>query len=288
MTRHPFELGLQEFQTTQATTQPDSNEQEMQQSEELHQPQGGLSLTLLEGVERKWRSTQAVGENGQGWVPRPNPGIVTDPFPMFTQALGEGGFVTTMAVGEEGGWDNCLLDNGNRQTWRSWCDRPNAGESQENPFLPDIIEDNGSGWWFDRVPSGQWFDPPTTFGFGYEMKSDSLFTAILGFPTGFDSPFTVSVGNEVLGQFSPGQTVSFLDTLGWGVSHFTITGISPTVDLSDPMAFPLQLKFSTQEASFRMYGIDRPDSTSVPESTPILGLLLFCAIAIFSGRMTKG
>ncbi|MDI9636150.1 hypothetical protein QM565_10195 [Geitlerinema splendidum] len=265
MTRHPFELGFEDVLVAQATTQPDTNEQESQ---------GELVLTALEEIGERWRFTQAVGENGhrEGF---PLPERIADPFP-----------ITTMAVGEEGGWDNCLLDNGNFRSWRSWCDRPNVGESEDNPFLPDIIEDSGNGWWFERVPSGQWFDPPTTFGFGYEMQSDSLFTEILGFPTGFDSPFTVSVGDRVLGQFSPGQAVSFLDTLGWGVSHFTVTGISPTVDLSDPTAFPLQIAFSTQHASFRMYGIERPDSAAVPESAPVWGLLFLCAIAIFWKRGT--
>ena len=173
------------------------------------------------------------------------------------------------------------MNNGTaNRSWRSWYITPNAGETQENPFLPDIVSDSGE-WWFDRVPTGQWYDPPTTFGFGYEMTSGSLFTSVLDFPTGFDSPFTVSVGDRDLGQFLPGQSVNFIDILGEGVSHFTVTGISPTIDTEDPTAFPLKMDFSTEYASFRMY---RPQATSIPESISVLGFVLVSISLIFFKR----
>ena len=45
----------------------------------------------------------------------------------------------------------------------------------------------------------------------------AAFTGIPGFPTNFPTPFTVSANGTSLGQFSPGQTVSF----GPGVQSFT-------------------------------------------------------------------
>jgi hypothetical protein len=119
------------------------------------------------------------------------------------------------------------------------------------------------------------------------MESNSLFASILDFPTGFDAPFTVAVGDEVLGQFLPGQTANFIDLLGESVSHFTVTGISPTVDSSDPTAFPLKLAFDTDYASFQMYAIEAPDSTSVPESTSVFSLVLLSLFVACRQRFNK-
>jgi hypothetical protein len=96
---------------------------------------------------------------------------------------------------------------------------------------------------------GAWVDPPLAFGYEYEMLSDSLFTAILDFPTGFDNSFTVSVdGIPLPGAFGPGDSVVFEE----GVRKFSITGISPLVDAESPDVFPVRLAFSTSSASFTM------------------------------------
>jgi hypothetical protein len=139
------------------------------------------------------------------------------------------------------------------------------GFSQNNPILPQIIGPGG-GFGFNDVPNGRWYDPPITFGYEYSMVSDSLFTEILGFPTGFNAPFSVSVGGVDLGQFSPGATVDFVSLLGQGVPTFSVTGLSPLVDPTDPLGFPLQLAFSTQTASFRMTPL------AIPEPTSMLGV----------------
>lgn len=145
---------------------------------------------------------------------------------------------------------------------------------------------------FTSVPSGVWVDPPmvvsqaqTTFGFDFVMKprpvpvgvasrvfpgmvgvgaaSDATFTAITGLPEGIDADdrYTVSVGDVVVGEFSPGDTVRFSDYRealgdrlvdGEGVTQFQISGIEPGVDSSDPTAFPVRLEYSTPTASFEM------------------------------------
>jgi len=145
---------------------------------------------------------------------------------------------------------------------------------------------------FTSVPSGVWVDPPmvvsqvqTTFGFDFIMTprpvpvgvasrvfpgmvgvgaaSDATFTAITGFPEGIDTDdrYTVSVGDVVVGEFSPGDTVRFSDYQealgdrlvdGEGVTQFQISGIEPGVDASDPTAFPVRLEYSTPTASFEM------------------------------------
>jgi hypothetical protein len=84
------------------------------------------------------------------------------------------------------------------------------------------------------------------------MASDSLFTKVLDFPTGFQNAFSVSAGGISLGQFAPGQNVDFGSFPGGGVSSFRVTGIAPLVDASNPAAFPIKLEFKTQTASFVM------------------------------------
>jgi hypothetical protein len=163
--------------------------------------------------------------------------------------------------------------------WPSICG-PNDGLTQENPFLPTRRIDNG--WLIEDMPSGLWGDPPMTPGFRYTMTSDSLFSSILDFPVGIDSDnrFTVSVGDQTLGAFGPGQSVDFQALLGAAVSEFTISDIDPLVDSEDPTAFPLRLAFTTPTASFRM------DPLSEPQGVPEPGLLLGVgAVAAFSLRI---
>lgn len=142
------------------------------------------------------------------------------------------------------------------------------GSSQSNPILPAITPVPGDPWIFDG-PSGNWFDPPVTSAFDFEMLGDSLFTSIAELPSGFDGPFTVSVGGIVLGSFLGGSSVVFADFEnelgnllidGQGVLSFRISDIDPTVDLEDPTAFPVKLGFSTLYASFSMTPIPEPSS----------------------------
>jgi hypothetical protein len=94
-----------------------------------------------------------------------------------------------------------------------------------------------------------WVDPPLALGYEYRITSDSLFTGIVDFPVGFNDPFTVSAdGTQLTGSFGPGDSADF----GSGASRFTVTGISPPVDPTQPDAFPLRVSFNTSSASFTM------------------------------------
>lgn len=141
---------------------------------------------------------------------------------------------------------------------------PESGSTQDFPLLPTTPCDDSlsAGLCFTNVSSGQWFDPPITSIIDYVMDSSALFTGIAEFPAGFDSTFTVSSGGTVFGVFGPGQSLAFP---GAGVSAFTISGISPTVDLANGNAFPLKLNFSQPTASFHMYG-----GSTVPEPETLL------------------
>jgi hypothetical protein len=101
---------------------------------------------------------------------------------------------------------------------------------------------------------------------GVGQADDSVFTRISGFPIDVDADdtFVVSVDGIVLGEFSPGDTLRFsdyADALGdrlvdGGVRKFTISEINPAVNTRDPIAFPLQLDFNTNTASFEMRALE--------------------------------
>ncbi|WP_017302917.1 hypothetical protein [Spirulina subsalsa] len=170
--------------------------------------------------------------------------------------------------------------------------------TQATPALPSTI--SRGAFTFNNVPSGRWYDPPMASRFDYtmipsaqpvgltsrvfpgvtgtEISDNSLFTAIAGLPENIDQDdrFTVSVGDIVLGEFGPDDRVDFADYAdilgdllinGRGVKAFAISDINPSVDASNPLAFPVKLEFSTPTASFEMRaqgeGLEAGDSMSV-------------------------
>ena len=111
------------------------------------------------------------------------------------------------------------------------------GLTQQTPILPTSTNINNSV--FTTVPSGDWFGFAPTPAVRFDMTTPrAAFTGILGFPTNFPTPFTVTTNGISLGQFSPGQTVSF----GPGVQSFTISNSSA--------GYPLELAFTPANASF--------------------------------------
>jgi len=143
-------------------------------------------------------------------------------------------------------------------------------------FEPVTLPVMGDGvFHFENGDSGDWFDPPLAEGFRYVMTSGSLFTRIADFPLGFDSPFTITAESQNLGTFGPGESVDFVALLGYGVSEFLLSGISPAVDAEDPTALPLKLEFNTSTASFDMIPIPEPAT---------LGLLAVGAVAMMRRR----
>lgn len=147
------------------------------------------------------------------------------------------------------------------------------GATQANPVLPASLPPAGTAgsFLFESAQSGAWFDPTPTETFDFEMQDGSLFTHIISLPEGFDDPFTVSVGDQVLGEYGHGEVVSFLGLLGEGVSSFSVSGINPFVDGDDPMAFPIQLAFDNPTATFTM--------KAAPVPLPAPFLLLGSALA---------
>lgn len=156
------------------------------------------------------------------------------------------------------------------------------GFNQANPILPQ--PSNPGQFTFIGAPSGRWFDPPPVEGYTFQTTDGSMFTDILNFPSGFDSEFSIVVAGRVLGTFGAGDSVNFKSLLGEDVSQFQILGISPTVDSQNPLAFPIQLAFTTPTASFTM--------STVPSTPKLVDVSIQASVADqpprFSGTVTNG
>jgi uncharacterized repeat protein (TIGR03803 family) len=152
------------------------------------------------------------------------------------------------------------------------------GSNQNDPILPDNA--GGAPFIFNNVASDMWFDPPLVPAFMYTAQPGTIFSQILDFPTGFSSPFTVAAAGSTLGQFGPGQSVSFAGFPGGGVSEFTVSGINPLVDTENPRGFPLRIGFTTPTGSFVM--------TAVPEPSALaLGLFALSGMSLFARVKSK-
>lgn len=179
---------------------------------------------------------------------------------------------------------------------------PISGTSQRNPLLPDSFED---GWHsFYNVANRLWFDPPTSAGFTFKIGDNvadsggggvaggspiavnpnptepSLFTKILGLPSGIDADelFSVLVGGKEIGKFKPNEVVDFVALLGYGVSEFSVTGIDAAIDPTNPVAFPIKLESNRDIFSFKMRGIDGAEA--VPEPSEIAGIVTSAAFLV--------
>lgn len=152
------------------------------------------------------------------------------------------------------------------------------GESEGDPILPTDPPLPDGGFVFTQAPSGYWIDPPLATGFDFATTDGSKITAILDLPTGFASPFNVLTGGNLVGQFGPGQIVSF----GTGVSSFSITGIDPGVELNNPNVFPIRLEFDRPTASLTMTPIEIISTVPEPASLTVwgLGLVGFAGMAL--------
>ncbi|MCL1470066.1 hypothetical protein [Argonema antarcticum] len=164
--------------------------------------------------------------------------------------------------------------------------RPRPGNTQQNPILPN--RSDGNWQVFSNVPGCRWYDPHTTHGFEFQALEDTLFTEILDFPVGLDNRFTVRVGDAILGEFGPGDSVDFVSLLGEAVSHFKITDIDALIGETESTAFPIQLAFNQSVGSFQMRAIqETPEPRRIPEPPAILGLFMLGAWGVFQGLKIK-
>jgi hypothetical protein len=125
---------------------------------------------------------------------------------------------------------------------------------------------------FFNVATGQFFDPPLAGGYVYSMDDLSLFTKV-GFPLGLGDDFTITSSEGTVSGLTEGSEHVF----SGGVSTFTLTGITPPVDPSNPAAFPLYLEFNTPTASFTMTPVLVPEPSA-------LALVVIASVTIFRRR----
>lgn len=170
-------------------------------------------------------------------------------------------------------------------------DRPRETE-QDIIIMPDFSE--RGVWRFIDVPRTRRVDPPTAYGFRYKMVSNSLFTEIMEFPTGFSKPFGVVVKDVFIGEFQRGDRVPFsnykallgnLLTDGIGVEEFSVVGLN--VDPTNPTVFPLRLNFNTDIASLNMYAILSEETKSVPEPSSVFHHRFSLRICKLHGNLHK-
>jgi len=148
----------------------------------------------------------------------------------------------------------------------------NTGGVQSDPILP-------VGGGFQSVPgTGLWFDPIAASGFHYATDGSSLFTTV-GLPSGLgdaDGLYVVNDGINGPVVVAAGTVLDFPTP----VSQFTVTGINPTVDGENPLAFPTFLKFNNSLVSFTM--------TPVPEPSTCFLITTGMIIAFAARRRNRG
>ena len=133
--------------------------------------------------------------------------------------------------------------------------------------------------------SHQWYDPVAADGYNFVMTNDRLFTAIDSLPGFLGSELEVLVNGVSLGLFGAHDSLNFNELLGQGVSSFSLRGIDPEVDGSDPLAFPIQLAFNRDGADFTMTAVSNVAAVPEPETYALMAVGL--GLMGFVGRRRK-
>lgn len=151
------------------------------------------------------------------------------------------------------------------------------GGSQDNPILPNDIDEETGGFVFTGVTGGRWFDPPA-FGFLFVMDTSGQGFTSVTLPNGFD-PVTVTYDSTTVSGATGGTNI----TLG-NVTSFTITGINPQPDSDNPASYPVFLTFTTSDpVNFRMIPLgpnNQPLVVPEPGTFNLLGAAAAMGLAL--------
>ena len=121
---------------------------------------------------------------------------------------------------------------------------------------PQVVYRSDSTETFTEVSGGRWYDPVLAYGFVYEAIGDTLFTEVINLPPGFSGKFSIWAEGVLLGHYGEGDFLNFKDLLGHGVSSFAVLGITPVNEGEPVVAFPIQLGFDEDTASFRQHALE--------------------------------
>lgn len=131
------------------------------------------------------------------------------------------------------------------------------GDTPMNPLLPDGSD--GATFQFENAPQRGWFDPPAASGYLYETDDASNFVGV-GLPP-LSAVADADGLYEVLDLDNGGSTTVaaggfyFFPT---PTTAFRVSGIDPTVDGGDPLAFPTFLTFDQLSNNFTQAPIPEP------------------------------
>lgn len=125
------------------------------------------------------------------------------------------------------------------------------------PTLPQPRPEDGA-WVFENVTgTGRWFDPPAASGYEYAVIDGLSNFVSVTLPTGIgdaDNMFVIEDAVNGSTLVAGGANHVFTSP----VDVFTVTGIDPTVDGGDPLAFPTFLQFDQLTVSFTQTPIPEP------------------------------
>jgi hypothetical protein len=129
------------------------------------------------------------------------------------------------------------------------------GASQDAAVPPNAYDADAQAASFFAAQSNDWFELVGAGRVLFETTDGSLFTGITSLPVGIDvdDVFSVEVGGVDQGTFSGGDGIEF----GAGAASFVVSQIELSAGLPPPAAFPIQLAFDSDGASF--------DATLLPE-----------------------
>jgi len=159
----------------------------------------------------------------------------------------------------------------------------NAGQTPEDPILPFLTATTTMS--FPDPQPRRWFDPPDSWGYVYELIGGDTFLGVKPPPVSFGfQPVGLYINDTLITMLDPDELFDFV-TGGYGsVSKFSLKGISPLVDGTDPSAFPTWLDFTTaHNSTLTMTPILAPTSSAVP----LPGTLALLGLGLMSLLMAR-
>ncbi|MCU4674849.1 hypothetical protein N7931_04290 [Catenovulum sp. 2E275] len=159
------------------------------------------------------------------------------------------------------------------------------GTNPANPILP-FVPAPGEFVFTEPEPAN-WFDPPFSDGFEYELTGGAVFDLVTTPDASYGfGDVDVVVDGVVVATLNPGDTFDF-STLATAVSSFKLVGLDMLLDIADPdfaTAFPVFLDWTGSASTLLMSAIIASvGPVDVPEPQ-VLFLLAFAAFILINRK----